>query len=150
MFTKIKANGKTVELAWSEKRITGDLVEHRYTSAQGPRPEFVKALQAFIGFVIEVLELPESYEVGLKVISVSISEGENTGNGLVVTALKEVDAAQGPAVFNTPFIPKVATSEEAPAFPGSVLRLLAELEREATLFLEGKRAQQDLFEKTPA
>ncbi len=150
MFTKIKGNGKTVELAWSEKRINGDMIEHRHTSAQAPRPEFTKALQAFLGYVIDVLQLPESYEVGMRVIGVSISESENTGKGLVVTALKDIDAAQAPAVFNTPFIPETTPNEDGHALPASTLRLLAQLEVEAQSFIDGKRAQQELFEKVGA
>lgn len=149
-FTKIKYSSKDgVALEWRDSELKQS-IEHRLVSTQEPRPEFLKALGAFSQFVRHLLDLPMSWENGLTIQSVSISENDAQGRGIVVTALRKISGANSPLVLNTPFLPEEASSEDGPELPSFAVRLLNELEEEAAKYRAGERAQTDLFSKKVA
>ena len=144
-FSKIKYSLKDgVALEWRDAELA-QAVEHRLTSSQEPRPEFLTALQAFAQYVRHLCDLPMSFEAGLVVSGVSISENDTQGRGIVVTALKKVSGANSPLVLNTPHVPETATSEGQPELPAFAVRMLNTLEEEAALYRAGQRAQVDMF-----
>jgi hypothetical protein len=144
-FTKIKYSQKDgVTLEWQDSELRQS-IEHRLVSSQDPRPEFHAALQEFNRFVRQLLDLPMSWETGLTIQSVSISQSDAQGRGLVVTALKRLSGCNAPLVLNTPHLPETASSEDGPALPAFAIRMLDALEEEAAKYRAGERAQGDLF-----
>jgi hypothetical protein len=144
-FTKIKYSLKDgVALEWRDAELKQS-IEHRLVSSQEPRPEFIKALQAFTQFVRHLCDLPMSWESGLTIQSVSISESDTQGRGLVVTALRKLSGANSPLVLNTPFLPETASADGQPELPSFAVRMLNTLEDEAAKYRAGERAQLDLL-----
>lgn len=145
-FTKIKFVGTKVELAWTTKKLHQE-VEHRLTSSQAPAQPLLAALEAFRDPVLRLLELPLRYGDGLRVQSLSINVEEKDGRrGLVVTSLKEIASAHSPLVLNTPHLRERMDEETEKGFlPEEWLRLLEDAESGATRYVNGERAQSDLF-----
>ena len=143
-YTKIKHGPKGTSLTRVEDRSNQDSIESTMTSHELPRPEFIAALQALGSWVIDVCELPPSYEEGLTVTGVSISLGEY--GGCVVTALKQVSGAAAPVGINSPHVPAVATRDGGGALPKRGVGMLEQLESEAERFWKGERAQAELFD----
>jgi len=148
-FSKIKYSKGEMVLTWRDSELR-QAVEHTLTSSQPPRPEFEQALQAFKQYVRQLCELPLSYDSGLTINSVSISDNDSQGRGLVVTALKKLADCSAPLVLNTPHLPETASSQGGPELPRFAVRLLDTLEEEANKYRAGERAQQDLFAKVTA
>jgi hypothetical protein len=145
MLTKIKHSKGETEISWREENnIKGESVEHKLICSESPRPELVSALQEFAGYVIDLCELPGEYGDSLTVTGVSISENDHMGTGIVVTSLKKVTKANSPVVINTPHLSATASCDGGPKWPPYVNGMLTRLESEATLYREGKRAQQEL------
>lgn len=143
-FQKIKFNGKKVVLHWTSAHALEEH-EHTLTSAQPPHPDFVAALQAFVGEVLDLLELPLDYGDGLTVVGLSLPVQEDGRSGLVVTCLKALKGAPSPLVLNTPYLAEPGDDPDAPALSRHLLRLIETAEGEAEAFVDGKRAQGDLF-----
>lgn len=143
-FTKIKCHKGEVELAWRDSGPRYAL-EHRLTSGDEPLPEFAAALQAFSRYVLHLCDLPPTYAAGLTVTGVSISENEQQGRGIVVTALKALADSPAPLVINTPHLPETPSHDDGPCLPTFTRQMLDELERRAADYRAGIRAQQDLF-----
>jgi hypothetical protein len=144
IFTKIKHSKGQVSLSWSDNNDAGTSITHEMTSGDEPRKEFGVALQNLADVVLKVCELPPTYRDGLTVSSVSFTENDAQGLGLVITALKEVGGATAPFVINTPHV--VESLEAANRWPTGTDALVEALEEEAARFRRGDRAQADLFE----
>lgn len=152
-FKKIKYNGEKVVLHWTTSKVMEE-VAHELISTQTPHPRLVDTLAAFVPEVLDLLELPADYDVGLRVVGLSINTQEDGRRGLVVTCLKALEGAQGPLVLNTPNLPEPGDDAQQPSLPSTMLRLMERAEREAEAFVNGKRAQVDMFadadEREPA
>lgn len=146
-FQKIKYNGSQVVLRWVTKKLGGDEIEQEVRSFQTPHPEFVSAMRAFILPALELLELPEDYDEGLTVTGLSINEEEDGRLGLVVTMQKKLAGANAPLVLNTPHLRQLMDEEYDGNFlPDEMLLAIEAAERCAKNFIDGKRAQADMFE----
>lgn len=136
-FSKIKSDGKTVELVWSTVERT-DTIEHRLSSGEPPRRELKEALADFVPQVLRMLELPDSYEHGLLVTGLTIKDGkDDDGRALIVTCQKSIDDSDAPLILNTPLIPG--------ADVGALSSLVDQAEDAAENYRVGRRAQGDLF-----
>lgn len=149
-FSKVKYDGKKVELSWTTKE-KGAEIAHHLSSSSRPAPEFTGAMRRFVPIVLSLLELPDSYDDGLQVTGISLNEEENDGRrGVVITSQKKLEAANAPLVLNTPHLREPVKDEEADRpgfFPDEMEDAIAHAERAASEYLEGKRAQGDLFTK---
>lgn len=145
-FTKIKLVRGQVALEWvtEEGPKRADQHEHRVTSFELPHPSFVEAMQAFVQPCLELLELPEDYDEGITVSGLSITYEDERGRGLVVTLQKKLAGAPSPLIFNTPYLPEQG-GEHGMSLPHDLLACLDEAEAAAGRFLQGERAQADLF-----
>ena len=147
-FTKIKhshAKGETT-VSWSDTTLKGTVESTlKAGESQPPAPAFLRALDAFVPEVCELLELPPRYRERMRCQGVSLSTSDSGARGLVVTCLKEIGGANGPVVLNTPHLPLEAGDEVAPTVPPAMVRLLDELETAAEAFVQGEREQRDLF-----
>lgn len=148
--TKIKYDGEKVEISWKDVGVGGTETTHTQTSRQTPSPRFVAALHAFVPIVVDLLRLPEGYEIGLRVQSLSINYEEGDGReGLVVTSLKDLkDTFNAPLVLNTPHLRQVVDDEEdgrSGFLTSELSSALAVARGAAERFLDGERAQVDAF-----
>jgi hypothetical protein len=148
-FTKIKSTDKGVALEWVKKKAEGEEVASKLTSPQPPAPELPSSLAAFKPYVMELLDLPESWREDLIVTQLSISEqGDENLRGLIVTARRRIEKANGrPVVFNTPFMPEAGenTSENIATLDDATIALIEAAEDAAAGYLNGDRSQAELF-----
>jgi hypothetical protein len=141
-FTKIKHSRKDskVNIEWTtlDGPDQRESTKHERESFDPPHPDFVKALDDLIPGVLRLLDLPSPYLSGLSVRGVTFAWVNDDQEGAVVTLLKELKDLDAPLVLNTPLFPFGAT-------PGLEARLFDRLRAEAREYLDGKRAQTDLF-----
>ncbi len=135
-----------------EKRDDGHEIESVLRSKDDPSPEFVDALQALAAWVIDILELPREWAIGMTVLSVSFTEEQSGTIGLVVTSAKKIALAEdvaATAVVNTPYCPE--ERNEQTIWPSWLYKAIKELEHQAREFREGRaRAQADMFDEPTA
>jgi hypothetical protein len=147
-FTKVKSDGSKVTLHYERERSDGTRDEYAMVSADRPAPEFDAALNALAEDVIVVCELPASDKEKLTVRGVSLSH-TNDIRGAVITAMKALTTANSPLVLNTPHLPESAYSgsktDPNPTMADGMVHRLDDLEREATRYVDGERAQGALF-----
>lgn len=144
-FQKVKWNGTEVKLVWSTSSLVAE-VEHSLRSFQAPHQDFVDAFRAFIPLVLELLELSDEYASDFKVIGFSINTEEDGRLGLVVTCAKQLADANAPLILNTPHLRERNDEETTVGFlPDRWLDALSDVQSAAEAFLEGRRAQGDLF-----
>ncbi len=146
-FTKIKFDGAKVRLEYERLRKSGDPDEFVLYSADAPTPEFQAVIQALAVDVVSICELIPSDTERMQVRGVTLSH-TNDVMGVVITALKSVSMANSPLVLNTPHLPETSYSDDdsAPTWPTGMGERIAALEVQASLYLNGTRAQGDLFE----
>lgn len=148
-FDKIRFDGKTVELEYTERTSGGaeaKVAEH----GDDPTPAFKAALQAFVGYVVWVISAPEAWAETITVRGVSIKRHEDQPRGIVVTAVRQcLRARNGTMLINTPFLterPEGGTGEGAGFLPDHVPALIDDLENEAALYHGGERGEQTSLE----
>lgn len=147
-FSKIKFDGVFVELTWTSKLDGSGEVVHTLKSTDTPRPEFHAALKALVAPVLEVLELENAgWEDSLSVSGLSINEEEDGRRGLVCTCRRPLDVANAPLIINTPHLREFRDDEALKGFmPDELYSAMEAVEKEAAHYLQGKRAQADLFD----
>jgi hypothetical protein len=137
-FSKIKYDGKAVELMWSTIE-RADTIEHRLSSGEPPRRELKHALAEFVPHVLRMLELPANYEHGLLITGLIVKDGkDDDGRSLIVTCQKTIDDSDSPLILNTPLMANADT--------GILGALLDSAEDAAENYRVGRRAQGDLFD----
>lgn len=140
---KFDDNSTIIEESWFEK---GNAKDTRHTRILPRHPDFINAMAALGKHVIQVLDLPEDYENGLKVQSVAISQNETQGRGVVVTSLKYLEGISAPFVMNTPHLHQDLSDNGKSKVPFELDCALDVLVQEARLYLGGKSSQLDMFE----
>lgn len=148
-FTKIKWNGEKVELRWTtHSGETLDTIEHKLVSYDPPEPEMEEAFAAFVSPVLDILELPEMYGKDLRVTGASVNwGGESDRMGVVLTCLKDLAETNAPLVLNTPHLKEEDPEDgNAGQMPQKMVRMVDELQSRAARYVNGHRAQGELFE----
>jgi len=147
-FTKITATAaKGVELEWTtpaEKHPKTE-VEHSLSSGEAPHPDFITALQGFVPEILKLLELPKGYGDELVVTSLSINYKADR-LGMVVTAKKKLAGSNAPLVLHTPHLQEANDEETGGYLSDEMVRLLRVAGKHAKAYVEGARAQVELFE----
>ncbi len=110
------------------------------------------AFDALARYVREILEWPSNlYSNHMTVTGVSWSVSEKTDvEGAVISAQASLEDCNSPFCFNTPFLPFELYNEEnesQPVMPDGAQDALRELRAEVLAYIEGKRAQGDLFNR---
>ncbi len=142
-FTKIRYDGSNVELTWEE----ADGEETRTTklfSTDPPKKPFQEALNAFLPNVLELLELSEQYGQDMSVRSVSVQHKRGGSEGLVVSCVKSLPETNAPFVLHTPYL--LLLEDEADSVVASMDEALSDLRQQAQRYLDGDRAQGNLFQ----
>ena len=151
-FTSIKSNGKRVHLEWTTpaEKDPDAQVAHTLESKQPPAPEFTAALQAFRGEVGTLLELPKSWMEQVNVTGLSINYEDDGRQGLIVTFTRPLDRTNSPVLVNTPHLREASDEETGCYLPDAMIELLKEVEIHAAAYVDGTRAQGELFSEAKA
>ena len=154
MISKIKVRDGQVTIVISETENEQNERETTIKSYDAPHEDFNTALEALQVHARDILQLPRDWREGqLRISGVSFSMSEDTGvMGAVMTGQVALDTSDAPFNFNTPHLPFEQYSEtgNAPLMPEEAQIALEKMQQEAEAFVEGKRAQGDLFRETEA
>lgn len=145
---KTSWDGKRVLVRWEVSRIDG-IDEFEMSSADQPAEELTAALVALRPRVAEICQLPEAYCADMEIRGASFSYGgEGRVMGATITALKPVTTANAPLVLNTPHLASDSYTEDGEAdkaLSTAAIGALENLHVEALRYVDGHRAQRDLF-----
>lgn len=122
--------------------------EITFHCAEEPADEFVAAFKRLAPHVRTVLELPTDWAEGrLDVTQCSFSESDAGVEGATMGGRVRLDTAPSPFAFNTPHLPfeQYAEGGNQKLMPDKAQADLLMLKHEAKEYLDGKRAQGDLF-----
>ncbi len=145
---KIKDGQLHVELEGMENDVERKM---SLKSLDGFHPDLQAAFDALCPSVREILEWPSNlYPDSLRVTGVSWSFSEGTGvEGAVLVCQAALEGCTSPFCFNTPHLPFEQYTEDgnAPLMPDGAQDALGELRREVQRYIDGKRAQLNLFDR---
>lgn len=146
---KVKYHDSKVEIHYALINRAGKETEYIVRSDEEPSPDFVFALEKMKKHVREICEFDGLSLQKIKVLGVSFSYGGETNvMGAVITAQKILQYSPQPLNINTPH--KI---EEFYSKNGDEMQLMSdemkvdlyELQQAAEDYIDGERAQQDLF-----
>lgn len=151
-FSKIRNTGKAIQIEWNTKRKTASQAEeyqsHQLECPERPRPAFDLALQSFLASALTILGAPPTWSENTKVIGVSLNKEEDNRRGIVITLTRKCPHGAAPIPINTPHLREsMDEREKGPNFwlPG-MEEQVAYITAEAEAYLDGDRAQGELFE----
>lgn len=145
---KVKVSNNRVRIEYVKGEDVEDGDEYMINSREAAAPELYKDFTDLQDDVIRICELPESYKLGLSVISVSFSYTKGV-MGATITALKALAYSQAPLVLNTPHKPSEPYEEDGDdtyCLPIDAVISLRLLIAHAIEYIDGKRAQLELEE----
>lgn len=150
-FKDIKITNAGVELDRVEKLADGSQLTQKLSNAARPLPAFMAALQAFTGYAVNLVGVPDWHN-DANVSSVHLSEEAKTNRrGLIVTFTRKIERAKNrTVVINTPLMHAPVDDQEGTnpgTFPEEVTKMIADVEREATRYWNGEREQQEMFSR---
>lgn len=152
--TKISWDGERVKIRFEVPREDG-VDEFEMSCIDVPAPSLTKGLQALKPHVRDILELPPAYCEWLDIRGVSFSYGgEGRVMGATITALKKLKAANAPLVLNTPHLASAPYGDDENGteklLSSATVETLRELQAEVLAYVDGQRAQHDMFAGAPA
>ena len=142
---KIKWSGDTVYIEWSEAMPAGPN-KYALDAVQRALPEFYQKFGSLVDHVVEILELPLSYATGIEARGVHFNYKKDV-MGVVITIVKRLPGSKKIFVINTPHCPETPYGpgkEFAGCLSTECAQVLKELQLEAELYIQGKRAQLEL------
>jgi len=110
-------------------------------SKDEPKQSLTDALQALAPHALAMCEIPAEWESGVSVRSVKMKHSD-AGVGVVITCLKTLETKQV-CCLNSPYTPE--NSEFGAQLTATAVTDLYGLMTEALAYVDGKRAQGDLF-----
>lgn len=144
---KVKLAGDNITIRGEQK--TPDSLSIRRVEVESDeeaRPEFYTAMRDLIRPALTMLDAPINWQADAKISGVSITYEEDRGMGAVVTVLVPLACAPSPLVVNTPYLPSEdPNGVGAPVLPSDLRRAIERVIIEAALYLDGERAQVDMF-----
>lgn len=152
-FQKVKYNKGKVTIEYEiRNKVKKDWDQFSLACSDDPKPEFRIALQALSYDVIEMCELPEEYEKRILVTGVSFSYGgEAEIMGATIISQMALRKSNVNLNLNSPHKPSEPYSEDgdrAQCLSEDCVQRLEELMAEATDYVNGIRAQGELFAET--
>lgn len=150
----VKYDDGAIEIVAHEThQASADQKEIKLTSSDEPRTEFLEPFVNLQREVRRLLDLPSDYaaeQFAIKKVVWSYSEATGV-RGATICCQAKLDCADAPLILNTPHLAFEQMNEggNAPVMPRTIIANLNMLEAEALLFMNGKRAQGDLFESEP-
>ncbi len=150
---KLSYDGHRVLVRWEIPK-RGDFEGYELESPDAPAPSFIEALHGLRTHVATICELPEKYCADLDVRGMTCSYGGDKDTlSVTITALKHVQTATAPLVLNTPNLPAEPYNDtdesSTPILEEATEAAVLLLASEAFRYLDGHRAQTDLFQGGP-
>ena len=145
--TKIKYDGARAELLWEILQAKSDTVnKYSMESADQPTEAFKKALQALAPFVCDICEFEENYKAGMTIRGITCTySSEKRVMGVMIHVVKKLPESNRVFPFNTPFLPEASPVEGGAELARPCAIAIRELLREAEKYINGERAQIDMF-----
>lgn len=149
--TKVKYDGQKVRIEYQVKRADGgDPDEFTLNSCDRPDRSLVDAMNALTTDVLTICELhddPLLYTIRGVTLTYT-----NDILGACITSLKALKTTQSPLVINTPHLPEESYSDDAsaPVMHAGMADRLDALRNAAERYIDGERAQGQLFAKDAA
>lgn len=143
-----KAKYSSGQVTIIEKDICGDSEKSIETvSKEEPAPEFIKAMNALDAAVREIISAPKGWTDSVSVYGVSWRWDFDLGiEGATICAGLTLPETGLHLLINTPFLPYDVEHESGRAkMPESAIELLGAFKTEVQAFLNGRRAQKDMF-----
>ena len=137
-FNKIKVSKDSrYRFEYEVTKNDGEVDELTLSSKDRPRPEFLSTLDKLKPFVVEICELPNSYESKITVRGVSFSYGgASEVMGATITSVMTLENSTAPLILNTPHKTESFYSEhgdERQLLPEKCVEVLNDLCDEAEL-----------------
>lgn len=146
---KLADKGEKIIMAY-ERSVNNQWDEYHFTSSEQAAPEFYEAFDKLAGHAACLCELPGRYDERFEVYGVNFRySGEESIMGATMSAKMELEFSNTPLILNTPF--KKSGPDNGDDFDNEqylseeCVKALWELERQARLYIDGKRAQVSLF-----
>jgi len=152
-FTKIKLKAGKVILAYEQLNKAGQWDLYSIESTEAPAPPFDGALQGLRCPFLDELELPgvEAFEITIGSVSLSYTEIESgTVRGATISGLRALKKSNSPLSLNSPYKPESPFSEGGDydkCLQEDTVEALNFLIIQAEKYLDGDRAQTDMFQK---
>ena len=151
-FKKIKKNSDDkIHLQYEKPNRNGGWDEYSMKSGEEPKPSFERALDNLIPHVEEMCELPykdhQVHPYTIRGVSFSYG-GDNDTMGATITAERSLTSSNSPLILNTPHKiedPYAEGADDTQVMTTDCLLDLQTLMDEAEDFLDGERAQMDMF-----
>lgn len=149
---KIKMNDDTVLIEYKKKSNSENGGYNKFTieSKEQASPEFKLNLQELSIFVPMMYDLPTEYAEDMKVLGVTFSyRGDDEVMGATVSAKRPVSTSNSPAIFHTPMTFSSSGSDmplpDSKFLPEAMVEILEKLQDNAKDFINGERAQTNMF-----
>jgi hypothetical protein len=127
----------------------GDYTSLTMESRDIPHPDLVNALATMAEHLLEHAEFPSTWNA--EVIGCTVTH-TNDVQGLVITGKRDLKNCNAPLIINTPHFTREPYNEDDESdmglFSGECGQHLDALEEEALAYVDGKRAQLELFGTT--
>ncbi len=121
--------------------------EYSLTCSDEPRPEFRLALARLATHVVEMCELPYEYKSRIIVNGVTFSYGgESETMGATIISQMELENSNTNLNLNTPHKGSEFYGDPKQLLTDECIDDLEELIKEVELYIEGERAQMNLFQ----
>ncbi len=138
--TSVKYTGEEVSIGYDQPH-GDDKLGVVLESKDEPRASFKTALQALAGPAVAICEIPDEWVEGVAARSVKIKHTDD-GIGVVITCVKKLESGQS-CCLNSPYT--VENNEHGAQLDGSAVSAVEKVMREALAYIDGKRAQGNLF-----
>ena len=150
---KCKYKNKKMKIEYEKKNAAGGYDYFTMVCEDEPRPEYERAIEKLNPFVTELCELPGELNSRITVRSVSFSFGGDAGiMGAVLSATMTLKKSNGVLMLNTPHKPSahynpmpMASGDDSALLPDRCVDILKTLQEECAKYVEGDRAQGDMF-----
>lgn len=143
---KVKSSNGVITIRAEEQSGEEDVRRVELESRAEPRPEFHEAMGGLIRPALDMIQAPGAWMAVATISGVSLTHEEDRGMGAVVTLLVPLECAPSPLVLNTPYLPSEdPNGAGSPTLPPALQQAIERVILEAERYLDGERAQGDLF-----
>lgn len=146
---KLTDKMKKVRVECEKKNGSQGWDEYTIHSADQPGPELLKSLASLASEVVAICEIPEEHEGRITVTGVAFSySGQDQNMGASIIARKSLVRSNAPLNLVTPHKVDSDDADNLQQLMPSTIRALDTVINYSLRFIDGKRAQQSIFDVT--
>lgn len=145
--TTIQLDGKQVHLKF-EVSNAGTWIGSELKSDDPPGADFEHTFKAFLPELLKLIGCPKAWGADVEMRTIAIDYLDEDQRRVKLHALKTLEYTNSPWNWNLPYLDEPDADGNG-KLPTRMVRLLDELEQHAKLFIEGRRAQVDMFIERP-